>query len=449
MGNARMFVMVAGSAIAFSGAAAMAQQSADEVRAMVAETLADAESRSSLLAGGDAGHDTKFFVAGDGFRLNINGLTQLRYVADIRNTSGVGSTGDDFTHGFQIARTMVDFNGELDKDWFFRIRAAQYGYRTNNSSTSFGNFGNTALGFDYMYFGYKFSNGWKITAGQFKTPLIREELVSELNQIGVDRSIVNSTFSGTFTEGVMATYEASNWRAFFSLNDGLNTAQTDFNGPNEAVSGIAKVKNEAEYAITARGEYIIKGDFKKFEDFTSPRGADFACMLGAAVNWQQSPNTNNAADVDSDTLRYTVDCSLKGDGWNAYAAFCGDHTTQRVAGNDNPDQDTFGAIVQGGFRITEDTEIYAQWTAIFADADVIRSVSGATGSSTKNFNFATLGVTHFFAGHALQAQIEALYSFQNTANMVALGNLPNTGPAILGETKAGEVMLRLQFNIAF
>ena len=415
---------------------------------MVAETLADAESRSSLLAGGDAGHDTKFFVAGDGFRLNINGLSQFRYVADFRDSDHVGAGGDDFTHGFQIARTMVDFNGELDKDWFFRTRAALYGYRTNNSSTSFGNFNNTAVGFDYMYFGYKFADGWKITAGQFKTPLIREELVSELNQLGVERSLINSTFSGTFTEGVMATYEASNWRAMFSLNNGLNSAQNDFTN-TEAVSGIAKVKNNAEYAITARGEYVIKGDFKKFDDFTSPRGADFGCMLGGAFNWQQSPNTNNSADTDSDTLRYTADCSIKGDGWNGYVAFCGDHTTQRAAGVDRPDQDTFGLLVQGGLRLTDDTELYAQWATIFADADVIRTVSGSTGSTTKNFSFLTVGLTHFFAGHALQGQVEALYSVDNTANMVALGNLPNTGPAILGESKAGEVMVRLAFNIAF
>ena len=37
---------------------------ADGVRAVVAEMLADAQERATLLASGDAGHDGKFFIAG-------------------------------------------------------------------------------------------------------------------------------------------------------------------------------------------------------------------------------------------------------------------------------------------------------------------------------------------------------------------------------------------------
>ena len=61
MGQIKGFVVLAGAALSLSSGA-FAQQSTDEIRAVVAQVLNDAESRSSLLAGGDAGHDGRFFI---------------------------------------------------------------------------------------------------------------------------------------------------------------------------------------------------------------------------------------------------------------------------------------------------------------------------------------------------------------------------------------------------
>ncbi len=46
-------------------------------------------------------------------------------------------------------------------------------------------------------------------------------------------------------------------------------------------------------------------------------------MLGGAIHYQQSPDTRNIADVDRNTLEYTVDVSLEASGWDLYAAFIG------------------------------------------------------------------------------------------------------------------------------
>ena len=104
-----------------AAAPAFAQTSTDTVRAQVAEMMADAETRSSLLAAGDAGHDGRFFIAGDGFRLNIGGQIQFRYVLNFRDDE---NNGDDFSNGFQTRRTKLDFNGEIRNDWFFRVLGA-------------------------------------------------------------------------------------------------------------------------------------------------------------------------------------------------------------------------------------------------------------------------------------------------------------------------------------
>ncbi|TVQ55126.1 MAG: hypothetical protein EA377_04050, partial [Phycisphaerales bacterium] len=59
----------------------MTEQRANEVRALVHDVLADADTRASLMQSGmTAGHDGRFFLASsDGnFRMNISGRTQLR-----------------------------------------------------------------------------------------------------------------------------------------------------------------------------------------------------------------------------------------------------------------------------------------------------------------------------------------------------------------------------------
>jgi hypothetical protein len=438
MGHTKGLVLLAGAAMSLGGSAAFAQQSSDEVRATVAQMLSDAESRTSLLAGGDAGHDgSRFFIAGDGFRLNIGGMVQFRYDLNFRdkdNIAGFSNPNDEFVHGFQNARTKVDFNGELNKDWFFRVRL------TNEDT------GSGSVNFDYAYAGYKFANGWKATWGQFKLPFLREELVSDSRQLAVERSIVNALFTQGYSQGIEFAYEAEQWRAMFAFSDGLNSANSDFNARQApqpftgANAGQLKISGQADYALTGRVEFLVSGNFKQFEDFTSEKGSDFGAMVGGAVHWQQSDNTNAVSDVDVQTLRYTIDGSLKGDSWNLYGAFIGDHTKARTAGIDSPDYDNFGCVVQGGWRFAQNTEIFGRWEGIFADSDIITS-------GKKNFHFITAGINQYYAGHAAKATADVVYSFQDTSNISAL--LPDTKVGLLGQGKSGEVVVRLQFQLVF
>lgn len=428
MGHTKGLVFLAGAALSLSGSVAFAQQSSDEVRAVVAEMLSDAETRTSLLAGGDAGHDgSRFFIAGDGFRLNIGGLLQTRYDINFRDknhTAGFSNPNDEFVHGFQERRVKVDFNGELNKDWFFRVRLS------NNSD---------GVGFDYAYAGYKFANGWKATWGQFKLPLLREELVSDSKQLAAERSFVNALFTQGYSQGAELAYEAEGWRAMFAFSDGLNSANTDFN-TRQSVAFPVGISGQGDYAFTGRGEFLVSGNWKQFEDFTSDKGSDFGAMVGAAIHWQQSDNTNFAGDTDYQTFRYTIDASLEGDSWNLFGAFIGDHTVARAGGADGPDLDNFGAVIQGGWRFAANTEVFGRWEGLFADSDLI-------GSGKKNFHFLTFGVNQYYAGHAAKATADVVWSLQDTSNLSAV--LPNTGVGLLGQSKSNEVVVRLQFQVVF
>lgn len=424
-------LMLAGAALSVSGSAALAQsQSSDEVRAVVSEMLSDAETRTSLLAGGDAGHDgANFFIAGDGFRLNIGGELQFRYVFNVRDDNSTAGTArnDEFTHGFQTRRIRFNVDGELNKDWFFRVRLK--GDSGNDSGST---------SFDYAYAGYKFANGWKATWGQFKLPLLREEMVSDTKQLAAERSFTNSVYTQGYSQGIELAYETENWRTFLAFSDGLNSINTDFTA-SENTSGFG-TSGQAEYAFTGRFEYLFSGNFKQFSDFTSAKGSDFGFLLGAAAHWQQSDNTGVALDQDRDTFQYTVDASLEGDSWNLFGAFIGRYQETTINSN-GPDFNDFGAVIQGGWRFAENTEIFARWDAIFADDD--RNLSEDT------YNFLTVGLNQYYAGHAAKATVDLVWSFEKTSDLGAFGTLPNTGIGLIGETDENEVAIRLQFQLLF
>lgn len=430
MSQTKRLVLLTGAALGLcAGGAAQAATSTDEVRAIVAEMMADAETRSSLLAGGDAGHDGKFFIAGDGFRLNIGGQVQFRYVLGFRDDE---NPNDDFSNGFQTRRTKLDFNGAINRNWDFRVLS------------SFDRDDSGGFGLEEAWVRYNFDNGIKFRWGQFKLPMLREELVSSSRQLAVERSIMNEAFTQDRSQGaeLAAQYDAWRWAAAFS--DGLDSENTDYFQASGPTSGNPfRVQGEAEYALTGRVEFLFDGQWKDFEDFTAQKGQDFGFMLGGAVHWQQSVQTQNPADVDTDTLQFTVDASLEGDGWNLFGAFVYRWQEQSALGAGDTDLSDFGAVIQGGWRFSENTEVFARWDGIFADEDRF-------SSGEDNFNFLTVGLNHYYAGHAAKASVDVVWSFQDTSNLATITGSPlGTGVGILGDQEENEVAIRLQFQLLF
>jgi len=149
-------LLAASGSLASNAAAQSANVSTspDEVRAVVAEMLSDADSRTSLLAD-TSGHDGKFFLAsGDGnFRLNVDGLLQFRYYANFRSDDNtVGD--DDFETGFQNQNTKLRFSGNVvDDKWIYNIEM------------NFDHDGGGAV-LEDAYVGYKLAPEWLVLFGQ-------------------------------------------------------------------------------------------------------------------------------------------------------------------------------------------------------------------------------------------------------------------------------------------
>lgn len=420
--------------ITLSGLAVPATQaqeiaSHDEIRAVVAEMLSDADSRTSMLAA-NAGHqDGNFFISSDdgGYTLNIYGLLQFRYLMNFRdddNTVGARA-GDDFESGFQTARTRIGMRGNIvNKDWSYVVQG--------NFTRDEGSFG-----LEDAYVEYKLPNGLRIRWGQFKLPLLREELIDDPHQLTVERSVMNSIFTQGRSQGVALLCTSSWCNTGLAFSDGLNSANTDFTTP----TGLAAAPSgEADWAVTGRIEFLFSGAKKDLRDFTSPQGAPLGMMLGLAGHFQQGANSDAITDVDRDTFEYTADMTFEGDGWNLFGAFVGRWDKFRAGGVDS-DFNDFGGLVQGGIRVAANTELFGRWDAVFLDSD--------RGTTEDNFHFLTFGVNQYIAGHAAKATADFVVALDETPDLVGLGALPNTGIGLLGDTESGEVVVRLQFQLMF
>lgn len=415
--------------VTIADSATPAGASTDEIRALVADMLADAETRSSLLqSGGTAGHDGKFFLASpDGaFRLNVGGQIQFRYILNFRDEGDNGLGGavnDDFESGFQTRRTKLTFDGKIYNDFFYKIQ----GVFARNG-------GGFAL--EDAYFGYDFGNGFKLQGGQFKSPFLREELVSSKRQLAADRSFTNGLFTFGRTQGIMLTYSEENWRTMLSFNDGERAANTDFITNNQGLGGVRG--GEGDFGFTGRFEYLGAGNWKQFDDFTSARGSEgFAWLLGAAVHYQDgaaSLVTDNGGSVFS----WTVDASLEGDGWNAYGAFIGRHVDGEFT--DAASADQYGFVAQAGYYVTEDIEPFVRWDALIPD-------------SGSMFNVLTFGGNYYVHGHAAKFTLDVQWFFDAPADSGGFDQGPLGGSSSIGflgsAAEEDEIVIRAQFQLLF
>lgn len=433
----KSMVLLAGAALGFSGVAAAQQNAAwssanaDEVRALVAEMMSDAETRSSLLqSGATAGHDGKFFLAsGDGnFRLNIGGQIQFRYYLNFRDDDGfsgsptdpddpspAGET-DDFEPGFETRRTRLKFDGHVfDPNLFYYVQ---------------GDFSRRGGGFTLLdaYVGYKFSNGVTARWGQFKLPFLREELVSSSMQLAVDRSLTSSIFSQGRSQGIEVSYKGEMWKIAGAFSDGFGSANSAFG--TEA----------ADWALTGRVEFLLAGDWNQFKDFTSPQGSNFAALLGGALHWEEAADRPGFSGVD--ILTWTLDASLEGDSWNIFMSYTG-RDLDFDSGGSLTDH---AFMIQGGIYVTEQFEPFLRYDLFLTDSDRF----------TDDINSLTFGFNYYIHGHAAKFTMDVVWLFDPTIGGVSDGtdffvfeNFASSSLGILGSSADDEVVIRTQFQLLF
>ena len=226
------------------------EERAAQTRQLVQDVLADADTRMMLQGNGSP------------VTVNVHGFVQTRF-----DYNGGGDT--EANHGFSLPATRLILSGDI----------YDLSYKVSGQWNDGGDFElKDAYGAGQL-------GGLDFRFGQFKSPFMKEVLVSRTDTLAADRSIVAYTFGQGRSQGIEfgKDFGALNLRAAYT--DGFNSA----NG--------AGVQNG--YALTARADYDVTDWWN----------------LGAAVSWNDL--------VDSDYTTYTVDTGINFGSLDLTAAYVG------------------------------------------------------------------------------------------------------------------------------
>jgi hypothetical protein len=399
----------------------LTEQRADEIKSLVQDVLADADTRSSLLAQGmTAGYDDGAVIASaDGnWLLRTNIHLQTRFMLNQTSGQSVNSLW-----GFETTRAKFILSGNVvSPDWFYKltIDAAPRG-------AGFGIIGDARAGLGDAYIGYDYGNGWRVMMGSMKAPLLREELVDSRYQLLVERSLVNYVFTGSYTDGLAVDYLGDQFHIVGMFNNGImDTVYAGF--PNVPVGPHQALIADTDYGFTVRGEWLAMGTWDQFMDQTSPQGEEQGLMVGAAFHYQASQIPGVALDIN--TLVFTVDGTWEFGGGNVFAAFIyGNGDVPSPATDISP----YAFVVQGGYYFNDSWEGFARYE--WANLDV----SGVT-----DISILTFGVNKYFASHNAKWTTDIGFGLDE----VPIG-APVTGWRTDATGEKTQVVLRSQIQIAF
>jgi len=414
----------------------LTEQRAAEVRGIVHDVLADADTRASLLQSGmTAGYDDGFMIgSNDGnFSLKLNGQLQVRFLWNNQDDESAEG-GDETRYGFENRRTRLIFSGHVvDPAWTYKIQGdfaftdqvmfnVGDGYVTDDDSGGF-NLLDAWIQYDY-------GNGWYTRVGQFKGPLLREELVHSGQQLAVERSIFNEIFTLDRVQGLLVGYNGDQVRLMGSVHNGARSLNS------------GAVTLDTEIAAAARAEFLLSGNWAQFEDFTSWQDGEQGWLLGGGVAYERDEFGEdmvfNSMNVEDERLTLTGDVSAEFGGANLFAAVA-------YADFQEADNNPFGFVVQGGFFVTEDIEIFGRWEYIDFDMEVV--------GDEDETNIATVGFNRYISDHQLKWTTDFGYAFDPVpAATDVSGNTVSLGGAGFRTDQGdedGQFVLRSQIQLLF
>ena len=163
-------------------------------------------------------------------------------------------------------------------------------------------------------------------------------------------------------------------------------------------------------------------------------------MVGAAISYQKGESGSPAPEIENFSL--TVDGSLEGDGWNAFAAFTWVSLDDDTSGAGAIDNDPWTFVVQGGFYFTEDLEGFVRYE--FGDLDDL-------GGGGEDLNVITAGVNKYFAGHGMKWTTDVGYALDGVdpAWGMGAGSLGAIGWRADDPDEDGQLVIRTQLQILF
>lgn len=447
------------------------ERRAEEVKALISEVLADADTRTSLIGeGADAGHDgTHFYLrnASNDFLMEISGLIQIRYIYSIRN--GDPGTADSLAPsakannpneaGFELPRAKLQLAGHVASPRIMYVLRLGVDPITNDVYV------------DKATIGYALTETITIGAGEDKGPFLREELTGPEYQLAVERTFVNEIFTIGKVQGIWAS-----WRG---LDDMLHVKAAISDGSRSGEHKVAYVDSsssldltqpskrfdmdDSDFAFTIRADLKVEGGWHQMQDFTAWGGEPLAIFLGAAIHWESRETGDRfgvpgaLAGHNYDTLIWTVDGSVEYQRANLYVALMGaDFSGEGSLTSDPTDPDPIGVIVQGGYQVIDNKlEAFARWEYI--DLDVAPSSGHLGAGKDDTINILTVGGNWFLNRHRSKITVDLLWAMDpipDTDTAFLMGPLNGTSTSLVGllgdlGDSENQTVIRVQYTQQF
>jgi hypothetical protein len=297
---------------------------------------------------------------------------------------------------------------------------------------------------------------------------LREELVESSNQLAVERSVINEIFNQDRAVGIMASWNNDDWNISGSYNNGQRTAINQQNRYSNFSD------NNTNWAFSARGEWKLSGDWSDFDSFTSSKGDDQAMMIGVAAMGQRynensnlvnfGPTLNSAiaasgglptiagipGNLDGTTVwGITADFSAKFSGFSLFASGVWQNYDTGAAGSNsfNP----WGIVVQGGYSLTEQWEIFARYEEGNANVEETLGTTNAQRAASQyiteggNASILTIGANYFISDNVKFTVDWGI----NFADNLDLYSSPASDTGWESSTGSSQWLIRAQLQLLF
>ena len=402
----------------------------EEVKSLVKEVLADADTRASLLEGGmSAGHNGKnFFLASEdgSFSLTLAGQIQFRYLWAFRDdTSSTGAQQDGDESGFQMRRVKLKFKGHIADP------KLSYGITLAHSRS------NGALEVEEAKIGFKLGGGWSVAAGVMKLPFLRQELTSSSAQLAVDRGLVTEYFTLDYSEQVQLNYSSDNFKLALAFSD---TA-------DESYSSIGQTADDqSEIALTARADVKLAGDWKQLKDTSAWSKDETGAFIGAAVFYQLGDGTADATHTNtvaqSDYMSWTIDGLFESNGFSIFAAVMGADNSYDGAAATGKESSPLGILVESGYMVIPDKlQPFVRWETVDYDKTGVEDMSALT-----------LGFNWFMKKHNAKLTTDVVWIYEGdlSGNSFANGTSSDGLGTIYSDATNDDLFVfRTQFQLLF
>ena len=472
------------------GQSLLNERQTEEVKALVKDVIADANSRPSLVGTGlNAGRDeTAFFIGNEEgtFRLNFRGQIDMRYMVNFRQGYSSHSHNDDLTgletfglpnqtgytpgfgdhndqgessinKGFEVTRAKLQFFGNIyGPNLLYNIRLAV------NPETN-------AVSADTITIGYKFLDGkMTIWAGEDKAPFLRESLTQSYNQLAVERSLINYIFTLGGAQGIGMVWVPSELlKVQLMFNDGsrsgengsqtitqqLNDSDGDFNSL-AVLNGKGFNAGRSDIAATGRVDVKLAGQWVDMDDFAAWPDRPFSAFVGGAFHYEVGRTGDDGSN--NNFFSWTVDGSAKYKGFGFYGAVVGMHTQYEKALSDGGlgDDSLYGGVAQGSWNYNSQFEPFIRYE-VFISQSLRGKLAGTSNTNIlpqDTINLVTVGANWYNKKHSAKATVDMVWALNHLPPALfvlsdATGR--NTGLLIDANDHKNQLVLRVQYQLLF